>query len=73
MTDAIVKKFVYYESARSVLIYHELKQFRDLQSQFFSLCASSFQLHEQLDLQDDGEQLHLQMHKKLSLSSDHVS
>lgn len=73
MTDAIIKKLVYYESARSVLIYHELKQFRDLQSQFFSLCASSFQVHGQVDLQDDGEQLHMQMHKKLSLSNNHAS
>lgn len=54
-TEAIVKKFEYYESARPVLVYHELRQFRELQSQFFSLCASSFQTREHLGLGDDDD------------------
>lgn len=37
-----------------MLIYHELRQFRELQTRFFTMCASSFQTHEQVDLRDDS-------------------
>lgn len=56
MTEAITKKFLYYESARPVLVYHELRQFRELQTRFFTMCASSFQTHAQMDLRDDDDQ-----------------
>ncbi|GLD99527.1 hypothetical protein PINS_up008253 [Pythium insidiosum] len=52
-TEAIVKKLIYYENARSTFIYHELRQFRELQTKFFTLCASTFQMHEHPDLRDD--------------------
>lgn len=52
-TETIVKKFIYYENARSTFIYHELKQFREQQAKFFTLCAASFQVHDHPDLRDD--------------------
>lgn len=58
-TDAIVKKLMYYESARPVLVYHELRQFRELQTRFFTLCVSSFEVREQLGMRDDDDDLHL--------------
>lgn len=54
-TEATTKKFLYYESARPVLVYHELRQFRELQTRFFTLCASSFQTHEHMDLHNDDD------------------
>ncbi|KAF1328734.1 hypothetical protein FI667_g6658, partial [Globisporangium splendens] len=75
-TDALVKKFVYYENARSVFIYHELRQFRELQTQFFRVCTSSFETHEHRESlePEDGdreptEQLQTQLQKKLSLTN----
>ncbi|TMW65071.1 hypothetical protein Poli38472_009238 [Pythium oligandrum] len=52
-TDAIIKKFTFYEGARGTFIYHELQQFRELQTKFFALCVSSFQVHEHHDLRDE--------------------
>jgi hypothetical protein len=49
-TEAIVKKFLYYESARSTFIYHELKLFREQQAKFFALCAASFEVQEHPEL-----------------------
>lgn len=38
-----------------MLVYHELRQFRELQTRFFTMCASSFQTHTQMDLRDDDQ------------------